>query len=152
MSHFCCETLAHSYSFFKGVSITGNSDSLVSDGEDRTLRTRHRRTFSRVPAHVTVAQDTLPTRVTWTQECVEYFSLRSFKVILSSHVPSQSSWCSRSISSVSVHPISYTAFTAKNGNEREPLCYSARRSLLWTNGRTEPSFWLWAQVAHRSHQ
>ena len=95
--------------FFQRVSITGNSDSLVSDKESRTLRKRvtdaH---FSCVPAHVTVVQDISPTRVTLTQECVEYSSLHFFKVILSSHVPSSSSECSKSISFVSVYVTSYT--------------------------------------------
>ena len=75
--------------FFQGVSIKENSDSLISDEEDRTLRTRVADAyFSRVPTHVTVVQDISSTLKTLTQECVEYSSLHSFEVILSSHVPS----------------------------------------------------------------
>ena len=53
--------------FFQRVSITGNSDSLLSDNEDRTLRTRVTDAyFSRVPAHVTVVQDISSTLKTLT--------------------------------------------------------------------------------------
>ena len=63
--------------------------------EHLTVRTTHAH-FSRVSAHVTVAQDFSPTRVTLAQVHDEFvcWSPHFSKVILSSHVSSQPPWSS----------------------------------------------------------
>ena len=63
--------------------------------EDLTVRTTDAH-FSRVSAHVTVAQDFLPTRVTLAQVHDEFVCLSPHlsNVILSSHVSSQPAWSS----------------------------------------------------------
>ena len=92
------QTLSSHGDVFSHIRVQTSANVAHATGcEDRSPHsTHHRRTFSRVPAHVTVAQDFLPTRVTLVQVHDEFVCLSPHfsKVILSSRVSSQPAWSS----------------------------------------------------------
>ena len=135
-----CKNLAHSFFPKKNRVQTLANVVRATWCEDSTPRTRDTDAhFFSCCAHVTVAQDTSSTHSRWLTD----MWIVHLHVLIKSHsfvscfrrtLP----WRTWSVPFILFHTTSNTVCTAENGNEHEHLCYSARRSPLWPNGRTEP--------------
>ena len=151
-----CWRKNNSVLFFQEVSLTGNSDSLVSDGWGVTQHTAprasftcHTRNFSRV--HVAHVLEPSSGQDLWTVVLASLQS-RSISFMFQLHL----AW--RTVVSALLYNVSYTCTSFVHLSfvvislDVSIHCHSARWIMLWPTGWSIPSHRLWAQVSHRCQQ
>ena len=144
--------------FFQGVSLTGNSDSLVSDGRCRPNTSSH----AHCSQSCLVAQ--VWAQITFTRTCVW---LKAQGVHRSCVVPlrtqkniSAHSMFHRTLVGVpdtfsslcSSPPQTTPTSLPLTGIRSTPLCHVAGRKTVWSSGWTTSSHRLWAEVLYRRQQ